>query len=374
MLIIVSIGFFTVFLPPFTGEKINLAVTVLLGFLFVQEIIADLIPKSEIVPYLAVYVVFALIVSTFNVASCTCIVAVYNLPKDNTPIFFISVLCVQLGLLFDWCTKLICLVCNLFCAPHHILLKLFSKRSVAFSPANNQCCSNGHGMVMRSREPDRNQSALENKQSEELFEMMEPRTKGNNSNENENDFGWVEGHYEEDNLFETRHSVGFHVEPTPDAPLAHYDCDDLLATTSPPTAPSRKISARAPIRAASPGANKGPSRTNTLMSILEMSTFDGVTPGSDGLLRSDSAGQTLSEERKQPMMNTMTTSNEDGMNKESKMNADSGKENWQEVARVMNVLNSIAYVLASAFIFYTYFMPILPLSKTNVDINGKCPD
>ena len=77
------IGFFTVFLPPHTGEKISLAVTVLLGFFFVQTIIANLVPKSQTTPILAYYVIGSLAISTANVAGGACVVALYNLPSDK---------------------------------------------------------------------------------------------------------------------------------------------------------------------------------------------------------------------------------------------------------------------------------------------------
>ena len=119
VLIIVSIGFFTVFLPPFSGDKINLAVTSLLGFLFVQEIIAELMPKSESIPCLAIYVERALLVSTFNVAACSCIVAVYNLPKERRPPIFLRVILVRIigGVLYG----LYSIAWNLMCVQHHRL-------------------------------------------------------------------------------------------------------------------------------------------------------------------------------------------------------------------------------------------------------------
>lgn len=84
VLIIVAIGFFTVFLPP-TGDKVNLAVTVLLGFLFLQGIIAQQVPKSAITPLLSLYVVCALLISTVNVAASSCVVAVNCLPEESQP-------------------------------------------------------------------------------------------------------------------------------------------------------------------------------------------------------------------------------------------------------------------------------------------------
>ena len=85
VLITVAIGFFTVFLPPDSGDKLNLAVTVLLGFMLVQGIITQQVPKSAITPLLSLYVVCALIISTVNVASSACVVAIYHLSTESRP-------------------------------------------------------------------------------------------------------------------------------------------------------------------------------------------------------------------------------------------------------------------------------------------------
>lgn len=73
------------FLPPDSGDKLNLAVTVLLGFLLVQGIIAQQVPKSAITPLLSFYVVCALIISTLNLAASACVVAVYHLSPESRP-------------------------------------------------------------------------------------------------------------------------------------------------------------------------------------------------------------------------------------------------------------------------------------------------
>lgn len=337
----------------FAGEKINLAVTVLLGFLFVQEIIADLIPKSENVPYLAVYVVFALLVSTFNVAACACIVAVYNLPQEQIPPFFVRLICARLGRMFDGIIGFLCLLGNLFCAPHHTLRKIYSKLSVgnSITSSNNQSQS-------KSPAQERTSLVFCNKQ------LVTETVLGPADDRNENDFGDVEGHFE-DKAYGFRNSAEPYVGLISDAPLAQYDHDDLLGSASPTPISSHKRNARDRKKVSCAGG----SGAKALMSILDMSSFDGVPVGADGIIRGDAAVQTLPGEQKQIAKSSTTASNNEGTERKEGSN----KDNWQEVARVMNVLNSIAYAIATAYIFYTYFVPILPLSKTNFDINGKCP-
>ena len=81
--IIVSIvGLFTVVLPANSSDKINLAVTVLLSFFFLQGIVATLIPKSENAPLLAHYIIFELLLSALNLSFASIVVSIHNISKD----------------------------------------------------------------------------------------------------------------------------------------------------------------------------------------------------------------------------------------------------------------------------------------------------
>ena len=79
VVIISILGFFTIFLPPTSDAKINMAVTVLLGFLFVQTIISEIFPKTSDNPYLSTYTVLALSFSAINLIGSIVVVASYNL-------------------------------------------------------------------------------------------------------------------------------------------------------------------------------------------------------------------------------------------------------------------------------------------------------
>ena len=81
--IIVSIaGLFAVFLPANSSDKINLAVAVLLSFFFLQGVVASLIPKSENAPFLAHYIIFALLLSAMNLSFSSVVVSIYNISGD----------------------------------------------------------------------------------------------------------------------------------------------------------------------------------------------------------------------------------------------------------------------------------------------------
>ena len=64
-----TIGFFAVFLPPNTSDKINMTVTVLLGFMFLQSLISTLVPKSSSIPRVSHYLLWELLLSAFNIAA-----------------------------------------------------------------------------------------------------------------------------------------------------------------------------------------------------------------------------------------------------------------------------------------------------------------
>ena len=80
VMIVSAMGFFSVFLPSNSGDKINLTITVLLGFFFVQGIIASLVPKAETTPLLAHYVLFALLLSALNLAFSGAVFCIHNIP------------------------------------------------------------------------------------------------------------------------------------------------------------------------------------------------------------------------------------------------------------------------------------------------------
>ena len=96
--ILSAIGLLTVLLPP-SSDKINLAVTVLLGFFFVQTITGALFPQTDNMPLLAKYTISALLFTGLNLIASLVIFAVSNFEFQGTPprlvhysLYFISLL------------------------------------------------------------------------------------------------------------------------------------------------------------------------------------------------------------------------------------------------------------------------------------------
>ena len=59
-------------------------VSVMLGFMFIQSVIATLLPKSNKTPLLADYLLSALVLSTLNLIVSAILILVYNLGKSNS--------------------------------------------------------------------------------------------------------------------------------------------------------------------------------------------------------------------------------------------------------------------------------------------------
>ena len=78
------------FLPARSEARLNLAVTVLLGFIFIQTIVAGLMPKSNDWPFISKYVISSLVLSVFNLAACAVCVGIASLDRPenaNPPLF-----------------------------------------------------------------------------------------------------------------------------------------------------------------------------------------------------------------------------------------------------------------------------------------------
>ena len=61
------IGVFANFLRATSSDKVNVQVTTLLGFLFLQSLTATIIPQSATTPNITLYILYALLISVFNV-------------------------------------------------------------------------------------------------------------------------------------------------------------------------------------------------------------------------------------------------------------------------------------------------------------------
>ena len=85
LLIVVVCGLFTIFLPGHSDGRLNLAVTVLLGFIFVQTIIASVTPKSDDNPLISQYVMWSMVLSMISLAASAVCVGIGELPEDSKP-------------------------------------------------------------------------------------------------------------------------------------------------------------------------------------------------------------------------------------------------------------------------------------------------
>ncbi len=118
VLVVSGLGFITVLLPADSSDKLNLAVTVLLGFLFLQTIISGLIPKSAGSPFVSIYLVFSLLLSAYNVVINGIILGISNITKPKFPP--------------NWIQFIVKTLYN-FAHCHYLKKKLFSKKR---SPQN----------------------------------------------------------------------------------------------------------------------------------------------------------------------------------------------------------------------------------------------
>ena len=101
VLVLTLIGIFTVLLPHESAEKLNLSTSVLLGFLFLQTIIASLIPKTAILPNIATYCIFAILLSSYMVIFSSLVLSVGQIPALKNPPRWICFLVIKIfGTLF----------------------------------------------------------------------------------------------------------------------------------------------------------------------------------------------------------------------------------------------------------------------------------
>ena len=102
VLIISAIGFISVFIPSNSGDRINLSMTVLLGFIFIQSLMATLVPKVATSPHLANYVLQAMFLSAVNIVACVLVIGIHNLASEPhliIKIIFIRILGSRLSFL-----------------------------------------------------------------------------------------------------------------------------------------------------------------------------------------------------------------------------------------------------------------------------------
>ena len=91
---------FSILLKSDSSDKLQVATTILLGFLYMQSIIAELIPKDSPLPYLSDYLIIALIQSAVNIGFVTITMRISIIEKPKFPPSWIVFLVVRLIGLF----------------------------------------------------------------------------------------------------------------------------------------------------------------------------------------------------------------------------------------------------------------------------------
>ena len=82
VVIISVVGLISVLLPSESSDRINMSITVLLGYIFIQSLMAALIPKVPKAPYVADYVLEAMVLSALNTVLSVIVIAIHNLKSE----------------------------------------------------------------------------------------------------------------------------------------------------------------------------------------------------------------------------------------------------------------------------------------------------
>ncbi len=85
------LGLFASFVPP-GSDKINMAITILLGFFFIQSVTAEHFPKSDTAPLLAIYVLNSLLFSTLNLSFALIVTGIDMIDENRIPNFLLITL------------------------------------------------------------------------------------------------------------------------------------------------------------------------------------------------------------------------------------------------------------------------------------------
>ena len=83
LLVIVCLNIVTVFIPSSAIEKPEIQFSVFLAFAFYQLLLAENTPKSEMVPYIAYYIMRSLILTAYNLFTTTIVLKVHRAHKDG---------------------------------------------------------------------------------------------------------------------------------------------------------------------------------------------------------------------------------------------------------------------------------------------------
>lgn len=80
-LLVAMTGVACIFLPPASDSKLNMAISVVLTYIFLQALVADLSPKAPTSPLFAKYILCSLLLAAFHVVACGLVWNLCTLPS-----------------------------------------------------------------------------------------------------------------------------------------------------------------------------------------------------------------------------------------------------------------------------------------------------
>jgi len=89
-------AFFTVMLPGDSIEKLTYAIAIFIGFIYLQSVISNILPKSKQWPLISLYLIAALILSAFNLSGNCLIVCIQHFDNPDIPPRLIKVLVIDI--------------------------------------------------------------------------------------------------------------------------------------------------------------------------------------------------------------------------------------------------------------------------------------
>ena len=127
-------NFFSVILPSNSDSKLEFLATVLNGFIFIQTVLATLLPRVNKLPPIANYVVLSLGLCLFNTVGCMFVVSAYSFGEQSSkPPRILSLIFIDSGCtivrVFWWIVSKVCPCCH-FAQSDKAKLKATSNRVI----------------------------------------------------------------------------------------------------------------------------------------------------------------------------------------------------------------------------------------------------
>src|SRR5262249_45096107 len=112
VILLTVLSFMTFCVDSASEGKMNLAITVLLGFMFIQGVVTTLIPQSRVTPYLNIFVLCCLLMSSLNIILAGICFLLANLKSEPPKCVGFFVIRVCAFLLYPSYWKELCSKCR----------------------------------------------------------------------------------------------------------------------------------------------------------------------------------------------------------------------------------------------------------------------